>query len=670
MADASGGEADAAPKGLAVLGDRFHIHPSSPLPELDSPTAKAFLAEDAREPSRKLFALICRPTVPPRIEDMGLFKDGKFANMLPLVDWGTVGWPPMGRNVVAVVYEQPLGGRVSDVLAKAGTRMTEHNITHEVIEPLVVMLRDLTDRGVPHRGIRPDNLFYMSEGRQRLVIGDCVTVPPGYDQPLACETIERGMAHQAGRGIGDFKDDFYALGVTLVFLLKGSGRVDELNSTEILRSKIAEGSYSTLAGRERIPLNLLEPLRGLLSDDASQRWGIDELNLWLDGRRLTPLQKKAAPKADRAFELAGVGHNNARSLAITLAGHPEAGARVIKDGSVETWVRRGLGDEELASAIGLAAQGVGASDNDTLLARVCILLDPSAPIRYKGFSFMPDGFGPALAVEYLAKGGAQVPAEVVVRDVPQVWFEAQAGFPTRFANQQRQFGQLRSFLQITDAGYGLERCLYEANPGLHCLSPLIESEHVTTAHEVLPALENAANRVDAKSRPVDRHIAAFIACRFGHDVETHLNAVASPDPATSALGMLSLLAVVQWRLDGSHPYLALASWVGGHMAPALTLYHSRSTRRDIEKTLPKLVRKGRLPEIFNLLDNAQERENDVRGFHQAQSEYAQVEQEIARIEDQDPESEESLRVGGQVAAVTAIVLSLIMIAMIYLMEIW
>ncbi|MDP6885104.1 MAG: ABC transporter permease subunit, partial [Rhodospirillales bacterium] len=60
-------------------------------------------------------------------------------------------------------------------------------------------------------------------------------------------------------------------------------------------------------------------------------------------------------------------------------------------------------------------------------------------------------------------------------------------------------------------GYGIERCLYELNPGLPCQSPHLNHDYVTRIRDLLPALDETANRVSEKTLPIDRHIAAFIA---------------------------------------------------------------------------------------------------------------------------------------------------------------
>src|ERR1700749_809651 len=44
-----------------ILQDRYQIDLATPLPEFDSQTSQAFAASDSQEPSRMLFATICKP---------------------------------------------------------------------------------------------------------------------------------------------------------------------------------------------------------------------------------------------------------------------------------------------------------------------------------------------------------------------------------------------------------------------------------------------------------------------------------------------------------------------------------------------------------------------------------------------------------------------------------
>ena len=77
--------------GTVLLRDRYLIDSDSPLPQLDSPSAKAFSVEDRRDPARKLFALICTPGLPPRAGVMALLRGCNIRGVLPLVEY-SVAW--------------------------------------------------------------------------------------------------------------------------------------------------------------------------------------------------------------------------------------------------------------------------------------------------------------------------------------------------------------------------------------------------------------------------------------------------------------------------------------------------------------------------------------------------------------------------------------------------
>jgi len=59
---------------------------------------------------------------------------------------------------------------------------------------------------------------------------------------------------------------------------------------------------------------------------------------------------------------------------------------------------------------------------------------------------------------------------------------------------------------------------------------------------------------------------------------------------------------------------------------------NRNKRRELEKELPKLVRKGNLAELYNYLDNPEERQRDAEGFSWAKAEYASAEKQVYDLE--------------------------------------
>ena len=123
---------------------------------------------------------------------------------------------------------------------------------------------------------------------------------------------------------------------------------------------------------------------------------------------------------------------------------------------------------------------------------------------------------------------------------------------------------------------------------------------------------------------------------FGLMLPVSASAISTAAGGTASEGMLSLLAFLQWKSQ-SPPLLGLASWIGGILGPATETYHNRNTRSEIEREIPRLVRRGSLPEMFDLIDNAERRREDQNGFAEAQAAYAEIKGEIDEIEGSDSE---------------------------------
>ena len=281
---------------------------------------------------------------------------------------------------------------------------------------------------------------------------------------------------------------------------------------------------------------------------------------------------------------------------------------------------------------------------------------------------MPDGYGPMLASEWIRNNNPQTIADVLSHDITSFWLNTLPDASDNNRDIEEVLSRLRGLLSIQDPGYGLERVLYESNPGMVCQSPFVIKEGVVLIEQLLPALDHAANDVDTSAQPIDRHIAGFIAARFSEDIHPHLKAMASKKPDTSVIGTLSLLAFLQWKLRVP-PVLALSSWIGGLLGPAINAYRNRHTRIELERLIPRFVRKGSLPELFNLVDNQEKRQEDARGFSTARAEWLAAETEILDIEGKGEERlTKAERSGQQIAAIISVAIALTALAVLVVTE--
>ena len=661
---------DKASGASTSLKDRYAIYYQNRLPGLDTPNATAYLAEDRRQHGRPLFALVVTGPLPARVQVMKQLRGLRAPALMTLIEWGLVEWPPEDAARVALVYEQPLGGRVMDRLTDTTKPNTDQQFAKTVLRPLALTMGELNNHGVLHRAIRPTNMFFADAAGSRIMLGDCASGPPAIDQPVVCETIESSMCLPEGRGLGSYSDDFYALGASTVMLLIGRNPVGGVSETEVIRRKLHHGSYATLISDQRVPLNVIEVLRGLLADDVDQRWDFEDLDLWFNGRRMSPVQAKPVSRAQRAFVFLNKEYLIPRHLAHAMATNWDKAAPVVMEGKLEIWLRRGLEDnmlaDQVASAIRNAAVGGGDARkgvNDVALANVLIVLDRQAPVRYRDFRAHLDGFGNVLSAQVGRGEDTRLTQEVLMREIPKMWVGARESFSPENLQLDSSFRELREFLlDGVSIGSGLERCLYEMNESQPCLSPLLKRELVVDIREVLPALDRLGSRMDAKTKPLDRHLVAFIAARFPKDVQPQVMAINDSDSKRTALGMLSLLAVLQWRL-GPEAVFGLCSWVGGQLGPIINSYQSRERRKALESEIPKLVRKGSLPELYNFIDNADERKSDFDEFQRARAEWAMAQQTLHNLESGRAGADETAeRNGERIAANGAIATAIASVA--------
>ena len=204
----------------------------------------------------------------------------------------------------------------------------------------------------------------------------------------------------------------------------------------------------------------------------------------------------------------------------------------------------------------------------------------------------------SLAIAMLSKDKLTPYADFINKDL---WRHAIAAQPKLGAEHQQYeqvYRDLRNYIKDPSMGAGIERCVYELNEWQPCMSPLIESQYIMEVKGILPALDVASKTANNKLWPVDRHVAAFLRARYAKGTGSQIDAMNDPRPDRATIGMLSVLAIVQWRL-GPEALHGLASWVGGLMNPVINSYMNRNKRRELEKELPKLVRKGNLAELYN-----------------------------------------------------------------------
>jgi hypothetical protein len=650
------------------LGDRYEVLLTTPLPGLNSVGGTAQTARSLRDKRGTPFAIVCDAGILPRTDIVNTVASVENATLMRLLDHGVVDWPPDKARHFTFIFEKPPGRRLMETVNDTVDPMPEDALTRHIIQPIVGVLKELSGRGVVHGAIRPSNLFLRDLASGGLVVGECLSTPTGFGQPVLLETVERGMAHPAGRGTGTTADDLYSFGVTLLLLLLGRNPVAGLDDDTIQQAKIERGTYPALVGTMRLPMAVAEPLRGLMVDDPKQRWTLNDLDLWLSGRRLSPKQPQIPRRAARPLEFQGADYWYYRTLARAMSRNPAAATPVIENGELDKWLRRSMSDEARGEIVNQAVQsasstGKAGSVTDRLLARVCLALDPTAPIRYRNKAIMPSGIGPALAHAFMRDESPQAIGEIVGNQLPMFWVSVQPEFRPEFVPLAQSFDHLRSNLERSGYGLGIERVLYELNPTAPCLSPLVASQYPLTPADLLRALDVHAASSSRAKEPMDRHIAAFLAVHQKRSEEMFFGQLAPTiDPQRRFIAMLTILSEVQARSGADHlPHLC--AWLVSLLDPAFKRFYSRPRQAEVRRQAQAAAEDGRLPVLLKVVDDPEAIRQDRSAFEAAQLSYREVDGEIERLKRMLGDRDGIIATSGrQVAAIISSMVSTVLLA--------
>ncbi len=612
-----------------LIAGFYRIDPTRQAPTLQG-GFRAHAVTDRRDPTTPLIAIEAKPDQParPRIT---LARSGlPIPHAVLPVEYGP-GTDAAGRPGWFVIGEAPPGTAVG-----LNAPWREAELMTCVLAPAAAALAALQQRGLTHRAINPDNLFRAAL-RDPVTLGPFWAAPPASLQPAIFEPPYMARCLPAGRGEGCIADDIYALGVTLLALHLGRLPLANLDDAAILRRKLELGSFDALTAEAPLPPLLSDLLRGMLAEDPDHRPSPALLGR-PEQARARRVAARPPRRAQIPLDLGGVRVWSARELALGLGLHPERGYALLKSGEVERWIRRFLGDPQLGMRVEEITRRSEPTTSDEprqqglTVMRSIAVIDPLAPLVWRGVAVQPDGIGPALATgtpDVLSALTGIVSADAVSHFCSASYRRQD---DTGLRDEQREW---RSWLSARGPAGGVRRLSYGMNPMLACASPLLAGRLVVRAAELLPALDEAAASADRSRPPIDGHIAAFLVSRADPTLCGDLPHLASFAGEAERLSLLRLFARLQARLNpGGLP--GLAGWLISSGLAGVSDWRSQRTRAALQDSLLQAASDGQIGRMAELLDDEPARAADQRGAEQAAARIASLEAALARITEKTP----------------------------------
>lgn len=254
-------------------------------------------------------------------------------------------------------------------------------IVSVIIPSVNEALRMLHKNGIIHRDIKPSNIFLSDDG-QKAIIGDFgISSVLKSEASVRVTNMSRTIGYAAPESATGFvskESDYYSFGITLYHIL--------LNQDPFLGMTDSEILYQTINKKievpQSIPYRLQTLIHGLTVKERTDRWGYDEVSRWLKNEDVEVRESTTKQKGIKPYQFNRQYYYSLESLSMAFAENWDNAIKHLYRGFVEKNIIQ-YGEDYASQAIDLK----GLKDQDVAMFRLIRLLNPSAPLCWKGRVF-------------------------------------------------------------------------------------------------------------------------------------------------------------------------------------------------------------------------------------------------------------------------------------------
>jgi serine/threonine protein kinase len=534
------------------LGD-YAIHPDEEVKGINKPFIKAYAASYANSSNKEYVAIVFKRGMPIRLDEISALHHQKIQGLQNIIEVGICSIANPKKYYFTIIVTVARSPSLYDIVNAQGG-MDEFFIFQKLLPQLVQSINSLHQRNIVHSHINPRNIFF--DGKT-VTLKECVSEVSGASQPVFYETIERGQAHPYGKGNGDIKIDYYALGMTLYYLITGED-YHNFDDYSIIREKVYEGTFNFLNKSNMMATLIGDIICGLVADDPAKRYGYNELDSILKNRKYNSINPLDKSNHLKPLTFNNKEHTTKKSLAHELASNWDLAKDYVLGDHIIKWLEANYNQQEIAETLSNLNFTFTKRDSlfstlskkDEHLLKTILILDPEGPIRTKDLCFFKEGIGTLLSFSLSSTHSAttQMVAEFIYINFFQFYENLSLLYRNnKYTMQANQFAECSTNLRSSGVGFGLERCLYDLNPNMACSSQLLEEDWFIRLPELLSALE--ANKLYIENLSTNRNLLCFIASKVNLMESITIRNLDYMKPIEKSIifQVMALLAVAQHR---------------------------------------------------------------------------------------------------------------------------
>lgn len=301
---------------------------------------------------------------------LSLIKELKSEYLLTPIETGTY------NNSIYEVLPLINQGNLSEILP-----LNEETIEKVVIPSIIEGLNTLHSKNIVHRDIKPENIF-LNDDKTYAIIGDFGISSILSEEICAKNEFNSNTAGYASpeliNGYVTKEADYYALGVTLLYLLLGHFPFEGMSDYQI--------SFNTINRKLEIPDTVSPQMKkliyGLTAKDRSERYGYEEVKNWLNERGKSYISENSDTMDIYDLTFNGQKFNDLNNLSLSIAQNWYAAKKYLFSGELERQLS--LKNEWKAKECKVLKS---ITDDDTAIFKLIYILNPDAPLCFKGVIF-------------------------------------------------------------------------------------------------------------------------------------------------------------------------------------------------------------------------------------------------------------------------------------------
>lgn len=646
----------------ATIAQDFDINYALKLNEFSTEFATAYDAKPKNPQQEKIeyYALVFNKSFPVDLDKINSYRSIKEKSLQELVDFGRV-QTNKGSEAFCCILKKPVGKKFSEILNNK-TGLDENFVTGHIFNQLFTAVSIMHNNGIMHGCINLDTVYYNSlDGN--LQLKECFSEFVGFSQKKLYETYERMVCHKAGKSHRELSADYYAIGVFLVSLISGKEPFDVFPEDLIIKIKFENGSYDSLLGiisaAEKININIKNEtlLRGILHDKTRERWTQKQITGWQRKEITQPPPSRVHRQASIPFMFGDTDYFSPKYLAHILHTNWAISKKNLRIPELTRWISLTSRLPDIEKRLFQMTRGGQAEIilPDEKIARIIYLLDDDGPIRYRDTAFHPDGLGNLFAYYLIENNttGLEFIATCTDFGFIEGWISTQED---QDAYKPNVMGwnpkRIKAFMRKNEIGFGIERCLYELNPYLPCLSPILENNYSVGLPSVLSALNQG--KINGKNIDDDKHLTAYIC--FQIDIEDSIKVKQLQSFPFFAKAMpIKLCAMFAFaqKNSGIDSLPIIASWIRQNLNSIVEKINSKKIKSKLIEDLDLATRSGDISKIFGVISDVRTIRKDVNGFQGAKKTYKILTFEIMKLKSQHSLDQKAYRLGLRISVIAA-----------------